>query len=227
VALAPSEGREHALAAALPQRYSAIVYLAAGCGLRGAEITGLELGAVDFLQREIDVSQQLVCVTGVEPYLGPPKTRSSAHTVEMPAVTIASPARHIELFPPPEVEIWDRTDPDQRKHYQRTARLLFVTRAGRPIHRATWAHLWAPAARQAGIPRGIGLHCLRHYFATLLIHHGAGVKRVQLALGHSTPMITLNTYEGEWPDTDDHARAIVDYALGDVPCTCPARRTAR
>jgi hypothetical protein len=60
-----------------------------------------------------------------------------------------------------------------------------------------------------------------------LIHHGAGVKRVQLALGHSTPMITLNTYAGEWPDTDDHARAIVDSALGDVPCTCPVRRASR
>jgi len=147
--------------------------------------------------------------------------------VEMPAVVIAALARHIELFPPREIEIWDRTDPDQRKHHQRTARLLFVTLAGRPIHRATWAQLWAPAARKAGIPKGTGLHCLRHYFATLLIHHGAGVKRVQLALGHSTPMITLNTYAGEWPDTDDQARAIVDSALGDVPYMCPVRRAAR
>jgi integrase len=73
---------------------------------------------------------------------------------------------------------------------------------GRPIHRATWAQIWAPAARKAGIAKGTGLHSLRHYFATLLIHSGASVKRVQLALGHSTPTITLNTYVGEWPDTD-------------------------
>ena len=126
-----------------------------------------------------------------------------------------------------ELEIWDRTNPDQRKHHQRKARLLFVTRAGRPIHRATWAQLWAPAARQAEIPRGTGLHCLRHYFATLLIHHGASVKRVQLALGHSTPMITLNNYAGEWPDTDDRTQSIVDSALGNVPCACPPRRAAR
>jgi hypothetical protein len=31
-------------------------------------------------------------------------------------------------------------------------------------------------------------------------------------------MITLNTYAGEWPDTDDHPRTIVDTVLGDVPC---------
>ena len=33
-------------------------------GLRAAEITGLELESVDFLRREINISQRLVCVTG-------------------------------------------------------------------------------------------------------------------------------------------------------------------
>ena len=163
----PTADQVHTLAAALPQRYSAVVYLAAGCGLRAAEITGLELESVDFLRREVDISQQLVCVTGMEPYLGPPKTRGSARTVELPAVVAAALARHIEQFPPPEAQIWDRTHPDQRKHHQRVSRLLFVTVAGRPLYRGTWAQIWAPAARQAGIPQGTGLHCLRHYFATL------------------------------------------------------------
>jgi integrase len=145
-------------------------------------------------------------------------------------VTIAALARHTELYPPVEVEIWDRTDPDRRKHHRRIARLIFTTIDGRPIHRATWAQIWAPAARNAGIPKGTGLHSLRHYFATLLIHSGASVKRVQLALGHSTPTITLNTYVGEWPDTDRQTRIIVDSALGDVPRMCPdttQRRRAR
>jgi hypothetical protein len=30
-------------------------------------------------------------------------------------------------------------------------------------------------------------------------------------------MITLNTYVGEWPDTDEQTRLIMDSALGDVP----------
>jgi integrase len=124
--------------------------------------------------------------------------------------------------------MWDRTDPDRRKHRRRIARLIFTTIDSRPIHRATWAHIWAPAARMAGIPKGTGLHSLRHYFATLLIHNGASVKRVQLALGHSTPIITLNTYVGEWPDTDRQTCAIVDAALGHVPRMCPdSPRNAR
>jgi integrase len=48
----------------------------------------------------------------------------------------------------------------------------------------------------------------------LLIHAGASVKTVQLALGHSTPTITLNEYVHEWPDALDRTRALVDGALG-------------
>jgi integrase len=143
----------------------------------------------------------------------------------MPQVAAEALARHIELFPPREVEIWDRTDP--RKPVRRAARLLFTTRPGGPLHRATWAGIWVPPAREAGIPPGTGLRCMRHYFPTLLIHNGASVKRVQLALGHSAPMITLNTYAGEWPDTDESVRSIVDSALGDVHDLCTGRSADR
>ena len=223
----PSDEQVHQLAEGLPERYAPIVYVAAGCGMRGAEITGLEVDALDFDACEIDITQQLVCVTGQEPYLGPPKTKTSVRTIEIPAVTLAALARHIETYPPVEVEIWDRTDSDKRKHHRRIARLIFTTIEGRPIHRSTWALIWAPAARKAGIPKGTGLHSFRHYFATLLIHSGASVKRVQLALGHSTPTITLNTYVGEWPDTDRQTRSIVDLALGSVPRMCPSTQPRR
>jgi integrase len=48
----------------------------------------------------------------------------------------------------------------------------------------------------------------------LLIHAGASVKTVQLALGHSTPTVTLNEYVHEWPDALDRTRSLVDGALG-------------
>jgi hypothetical protein len=41
------------------------------------------------------------------------------------------------------------------------------------------------------------------------------------------PAITLNTYVGEWPDTDERTRSIVDAALGDVPRLCPPGTAAR
>jgi integrase len=60
-----------------------------------------------------------------------------------------------------------------------------------------------------------GFHGLRHYYATLLIHAGASVKTVQLALGHSTPTITLKRVRARvWPDALDRTRSLVDGALG-------------
>ncbi|WP_225439940.1 tyrosine-type recombinase/integrase [Amycolatopsis eburnea] len=81
----------------------------------------------------------------------------------------------------------------------------------RPIHRADWSYIWRPAAKAAGLPEGFGL---RHYFATVLIFGGANVKTVQLAMGHTTPTVTLNTYVGYWPDAVDQTRTLVDSALG-------------
>lgn len=226
----PTAEQVHGLAAALPARYSAIAYVGAGCGLRGGEILGLEVDAIDFLRREVDVSQQLKAVTGRKPYLARPKTKTSMRTIELPAVTAAALARHLEEYPPVEIEIDDETDP--RNPRRRTAKLMF-TWAGvkgttlhgdlSPIHRSNWSHVWRPAAGTVGLPPRTGLHSLRHYFATLLIHRGANVKTVQLALGHSTPMITLNEYVGEWPELEERTRSIVDAALGDVPSLCPPK----
>ncbi|NMH91288.1 site-specific integrase [Pseudonocardia bannensis] len=211
----PEPEQIHRLVDEIADRYSPIPYIAAGCGLRGSEIFGLELDHVDFLAREIHVRQQLKRMPGQPAYLGELKTRTSRRTVELPEVAQLALARHVERYPVREIAIEDRTDP--RNVHERRARLLFLTSHHRPLHRSNWSTVWRTAVRRAGLPAGFGLHGLRHYFATLLIHNGAAVKTVQLALGHSSPMITLNTYAHEWPDALDRTRALVDSALGARP----------
>lgn len=202
----------HALARALPERYRAIVYVAAGCGWRGGEIFGLERDGVDLDRREIHVRHQLTVVAGRQPYLAPAKTKTSHRTNELPA-TVADALRwHLDRFPGRPEDITDETDP--RRPVERLANLVFTRGDGRPIHRADWSHIWRPAVQAAGLPAGYGLRDLRHYFATVLIHGGANVKSVQLAMGHTTPTITLNTYVGYWPDAVDQTRSLVDSALG-------------
>ncbi|MGC5332517.1 tyrosine-type recombinase/integrase [Micromonospora sp. DT62] len=194
------------------ERYRALVYMAAGSGLRQGEAWGLELEHVDFLRREIRIVQQLVTPAGKSPRLAPPKTTTSRRTVEMGQVVAEALARHIELFPPVDVEILDETNP--RKPVTRQAKLLFTSGRGNPMQRTGWAYPWKKAVEAVdGVPEGFGYHGLRHYFATLLIHGGASVKTVQMALGHATPIITLNTYAGEWPEAIDRTRNLVDAAL--------------
>ena len=57
-------------------------------------------------------------------------------------------------------------------------------------------------------------HCLRHYYASLLIRHGCSVKVVQARLGHATAAETLDTYSHLWPDDGDRTRKAVSETLG-------------
>jgi integrase len=208
----PSPDQVHAVAEAVPAYYRAAVYVAAGCGLRRGEVFGLEVADVDFLGRELHVRRQLSEAANVRPYLGELKTKTSSRTVELGAIVANALAQHIEHHLPKPVEIEDKTDP--LKPVTRSSQLLFATSTGIPVRRSSWSGVWAPAVTRTGLPAGFGLHGLRHYYATLLIHGGASVKTVQLALGHSTPTITLNAYTHVWPDALDRTRNLVDAALG-------------
>jgi integrase len=94
--------------------------------------------------------------------------------------------------------------------------LVFATGAGRPESLANiYNRAWKPLLLAASVvnvlkdehgrtryddqgrplvePR-YNFHSLRHYRASRLIADGANVKEVQTELGHSSPVITLNTY---------------------------------
>jgi integrase len=208
----PTAEQIHALSLALKPRLAAIAMVTAGTGLRPGEVRGLELEHVDFLRRTVRVEQQIIWSKPHGVHIARPKTKTSYRTVEVPQVSLDALAAHIQQFPPVEVELEDRRDP--RKPVRRTATLLFTSESGLSLHNGGyWHRWWSGAAKDAGLPAGFGLHGLRHYFATALIHAGRSVKVVQLALGHSTPTITLNTYVHEWPGQDERTRDVLDAAL--------------
>jgi integrase len=199
-----------ALIAAMPERYRALVVLAAGTGLRQGEALGVELEAVDFLRRALEVRCQLVTMPGQAPYLAPPKTPSSYRTVPLPQVVVDALAAHLAAFPATATEITDATvKPDPKR---RPARLLFTTAAGLPVRRTRFSPIWRAAA--AGLGAEVTFHDLRHYYASLLIRHGENVKVVQSRLGHKNAVETLNVYSHLWPDSEDRTREAVDTVLG-------------
>jgi integrase len=224
----PTVAEIHAVAAELPEWYRPVVWVAAGCGLRSQEIFGLELGHVDWLRRELAVRQQARQATGRKAFVGKLKTRTSRRIVELPVLAQEALARHVELRPPKTRVMWDLVDPN--KPVEREVRLLFPTTTGAMINRSGWSVTWRRALARAdakaraaarergekdpeGVTQGWGLHSLRHFFATRLIHGGVSVKTVQLALGHSKPSITLDTYTHEWPDAGEQTRSLIDGAL--------------
>lgn len=195
----------------VPQRYRAVVMLAAGSGLRQGEMFGLEVRHVDFLRRTLTVEQQLV---SSPTYLGELKTPASYRTIPLTTDTVDMLAEHLAQYPPAVVELEDRTNP--RKVVTRKASLMFSTPNGAPVRRSLWSKILAPAIRAADLPERSGLHALRRFYASLLIRYGEGVKVVQERLGHASAAVTLDTYAGLWPDNEDRTREAVEVGLAGV-----------
>jgi integrase len=198
---------------ALPALYRPIPLLAAGSGWRTGEILGLEKGGLELLRREAHVRHQLRELPNRPLCLAQPKSSTSARTNELATIAVEALALHLQRFPPVKTLIWDYTD--EHKPVERESELVFTDEDGKPLRRPDWSRIWAGACRKAGIAAGrFTLRSLRHYFATVMIFDGANVKTVQMAMGHSTPTVTLNTYLGYWPDDARlGSRRLVDAAL--------------
>lgn len=168
-----------ALRSAMPESLRTLVTFAAGTGMRQGECFGLTVDRLDFLRRTVTVDRQLVTVSGKGSQLAPPKTAASVRTIPLPQVVVAAMAAHPAAFPP-------------------GAGDLVFTLGDEPITRQGFGHAWRPVARNAGLPTGVGLHALRHYYASLLIRRGESVKTVQARLGHASATETLDTYSHLW-----------------------------
>ncbi|MFE1551608.1 tyrosine-type recombinase/integrase [Streptomyces sp. NPDC058718] len=214
-----------ALVKGAPERYRVCLLVAAATGLRQGELWGLELESVDFAmdKREIRVRQQLVTPDKGDSYVSTPKSHHSSRTVPVAPLVLNAIRAHLEQFPLTPVVIDDRTDP--RKPEERKAKLIFLNGDNRPIRRGQWSHLWSDTVRRANtlleasaselrVPKGATMHDLRHFYASLLIHHGESVKVVQRNLGHAKASMTLDVYTHLWDAVEDTTRDAVTQGLG-------------
>lgn len=178
-----------AVAAALPRCYGAVVWVAAGLGLRPGEIFGLRVEDVDFLRREVRVRRQL----DLSGNLVELKTAASYRTVPLPDSVGAELSAHLARV-------------------GRQSGLMFTGPDGRAAKRKTFDYQWTSARKTAGAPR-LRLHDLRHAYASALIDGGESVKTVQTRVGHASAMVTLDVYGHLWPDSDERTRSAVEAFL--------------
>ena len=125
-----------AMAAAVPDRYRALVVFAAGMGLRQGECFGLTVDRVDFLRRQVRVDRQLVSATRGVPEFGPPKSKAGFRTVPMREVASSALAAHLARY--------------RAGQYG----LVFTSRTGKRLGRNTVGSMWHPARELAGCPTG-------------------------------------------------------------------------
>lgn len=199
----PTVAEVEAIRSELPDRYQALVTLAAGTGLRQGECFGLTVDRVDFLRRSITVNRQLVLVAGSPPVFGPPKTAASVRSIPLPDVVGEALARHLEHWPAGD------------------SGLFFTNHRCESLRRNRFNEVWRAARARSGLD-ALRFHDLRHFYASLLIAHGESVKVVQARLGHASAAETLDAYAHLWPDNEERTRAAVDDVLGH-PARMPAR----
>ena len=166
----------------MPERLGAAVLLGALAGLRLAESCGLRVSDVDFMRGIVFPRMQY------------PAEELKTEISRTPIPVGQSLALQLSAY----VKKW-------------SAETLLTGADGGQL--SPWA--LERAVRTArkkveGLPAGFRYHDLRHYFASLLIAHGADVKTVQARLRHGSAKTTLDTYGHLWPDKDESTKAVID-----------------
>ena len=158
--------------------------LALCCGLRRGELCGLQWQDIDLDQSTIRVTRQRITLADGRTVIAPPKSRSSARTLAIPA----------------DLAVWLA---DQRPAGGYVA---ISCKSGRPITPSGLDSAWRRAVRASGM-RPITLHGCRHTCGAAAVRAGVAMRVLQDIMGHSTDAITSQIYA----HVDTHAqRAALD-----------------
>lgn len=140
----------------LDLRDRAAFELAYSCGLRAAELVGLDISSVNLDCEEVRVEGK-GGKTRVVPF-GEPAAKALTNWLERGRGALAADSE----------------------------RALFVSRTGRRLSTSDLRRRLTAWASRAGLPAGIHPHALRHSFATHLLDGGADLRAIQELLGHAS-----------------------------------------
>ena len=192
------------LKAAQGDRLEALFALAITTGLRQGELFGLRWENVDLEAGRLSVRQTLTTPKGGR-RLGPPKRNKSRRSVKLTSgvVKVLKAHRERQLEEREKLaELWQDHD------------FVFTTQVGTPLNRHNFfRRCFKPLLEEAGLPRSVRFHDLRHTCATLLLSKNVNPKIVQELLGHANISQTMDTYSHMLPDMQERAAAAMDDIL--------------
>jgi integrase len=199
------------------EKYSALFLLGITTGLRPGEQFGLKWGDIDFQGGKLTVHRSLkrnpVKDDGERKrvYFGPPKTKGSRRTIEIPNVLIEALRKH--------------------RAYQETQRafagdswqehgLVFTSDSGTPLDTSNVLHAFQRLCKSAGLPK-LRYYDLRHTHASLLIADGVHVKKISERLGHSSITVTMDKYGHLMEGSGRESAERMDEFFGGKPVSKP------
>jgi integrase len=162
-------------------RLYALFRLMATSGLRRGETLGLRWPDVDLAGRAVHVSGQLQRIGGRLAWC-PPKTETSVRAVALDRTTVAALRRHRRS-----------QDAQAQARGMAGSGYVFTAADGRPLSPDVVSRTFSRLAAQAGLPP-VRLHDLRHGAASLALLAGTDLKVIADQLGHSSIVLTADTY---------------------------------
>lgn len=178
-------------------RLYALFHLTALRGLRRGEAAGLKWSDLDLDAGTLTVSGQLQQLGG-RLVAGPPKSDAGRRVIALDKTTIAALREH---------RLRQQAERDAAGRRWTETGYVFTTRTGKPVAPDLMTRLFRTLVAGSGLPP-VTLHGLRHGAATLALAAGADLKIVQDQLGHSTVVLTADTYTSVLPET---ARAAAEH----------------
>ncbi len=194
-----SDEQVAAIAAAMPERYQAIVWTGAMTGLRMSEVLGLTVDRLNLSEGAawVTVDRQRT-PKGV---FGPTKTEASNREVPIPDRLVRELVAHMaQHAPSTEWVAGSRGVAGGSGH-------LFTGPTGRPVWHSNFYEAWNLATAKLGLPEDADtFHALRHHYASTLIRAGVDILAVKEILGHSSITETVDTYGHMFPSSFEAVR---------------------
>jgi integrase len=204
-------------------RLYALFHLVALRGLRRGEAAGLRWADIDMEAGTLTITGQLQQLGG-HLVTGPPKSEAGQRVVALDRTTVVALRVHKAR------QSAERAAAGSRWH---DGGYVFTMSDGRPVAPDRLTRMFRRLVADSGLPP-VTLHGLRHGAATLALAAGAELKVVQDQLGHSTIVLTADTYTSVLPQT---ARTAAENTAGIVfplrrpraarPSSASSRRAAR
>ncbi|BCY06168.1 site-specific integrase [Actinoplanes sp. L3-i22] len=179
-----------ALAEQMPDRYVALITVAAFSGLRWGELAALRRCDVDERAGTVRVPRKLAALkSGLE--FGAPKSAAGIRVVALPAMAQAALTRHLVDYA--------GADPES---------LVFTGDKDKPLRTGNFrrAVKWSKALVDAGMPAGFHFHDLRHTGNNIAAASGASTRELMHRMGHASMRAAL-IYQHA---TSDRDREIAD-----------------
>jgi integrase len=188
-------------------RLYALFHLTALRGLRRGEAAGLKWDDLDLDAGTLTVTGQLQQLGGRMAAV-PPKSDAGRRVIALDKTTITGLREHRARQQAERVTAgtrWTQTG------------YVFTTKTGKPFGPDRMTRLFRTLVAASGLPP-VTLHGLRHGAATLALAAGTDLKVVQDQLGHSTIVLTADTYTSVLPETArtaaEHTAALLFPARG-------------